>query len=254
MHAENMRDTCGIHVSAEVRGYMRIHAGYMQDSCRIHAGYMRDKCICSGSRIHAGYMRNTSKIHDGIHVSQMYPESVRVTYLRCRIHAGYMRDTCICKGDQDTCGIHPRYMMRYMYLERDWSQDPGACVSDHCDAYRNAFKRGFPGAELLQCWPHISRKFNEGEYVSTTWEHFEEAKGDLFALHLARSPKMWDLLVDVCGKRWELGQVGRRQDEDVLELKRHPSIQPWHQIKKIRSSMDGPRLFLYAPDHRIHGR
>ena len=32
------------------------------------------------------------------------------------------------------------------------------------------------------------------EYVSTTWEHFDEAKGDLFALHLARSPKMWDLL------------------------------------------------------------
>ena len=32
------------------------------------------------------------------------------------IHAGYMQDTCICKGDQDTCGIHPRYIMRYMYL------------------------------------------------------------------------------------------------------------------------------------------
>ena len=48
-------------------------------------------------------------------------------------------------------------------------------------------------AELLQCWPHISRKFEEGEYVSTTWdvgtwEHFEEAKGDLYALpsHTAR--------------------------------------------------------------------
>ena len=27
---------------------------------------------------------------------------------------------------------------------------PGACVSDHCDAYRNAFKIGFPNAELLQ--------------------------------------------------------------------------------------------------------
>ena len=81
--------------------------------------------------------------------------------------------------------------------------EPGACVSDHCDAYRNAFKRGFPDAELLQCWPHISRKFQEGEYVSTTWEHFEEAKGDLYALHLARSPEMWDLLVVECGKRWD---------------------------------------------------
>jgi hypothetical protein len=80
---------------------------------------------------------------------------------------------------------------------------PGACVSDHCDAYRNAFKIGFPNAELLQCWPHISRKFQEGEYVSTTWEHFDEAKGDLYALHLARSPEMWDLLVAECGKRWD---------------------------------------------------
>ena len=35
----------------------------------------------------------------------------------CGIHAGYMRDTCICKGDQDTCEIHPRYIMRYMYLK-----------------------------------------------------------------------------------------------------------------------------------------
>ena len=41
--------------------------------------------------------------------------------------------------------------------------EPGACVSDHCDAYRNAFKRGFPDAELLQCWPHISNKFKGGE-------------------------------------------------------------------------------------------
>jgi hypothetical protein len=81
--------------------------------------------------------------------------------------------------------------------------EPGACVSDHCDAYRNAFKRGFPDAELLQCWPHISRKFQEGEYVSTTWEHFDEAKGDLYALHLARSPEMWDLLLSECGKRWD---------------------------------------------------
>ena len=114
MHAENMRDTCGIHVSAEVRGYMRIHAGYMQDSCRIHAGYMRDKCICSGSRIHEGYMRNTYKIHDGIHVSQMYLERY---VSEMQDNAGYMRDTCISKGDQDTCGIHPRYMMKYMYLK-----------------------------------------------------------------------------------------------------------------------------------------
>ena len=43
-----MQDTCGIHVSSEV---IKIHAGYMRDTCGIHAGYMRDTC-----GIHAGYL------------------------------------------------------------------------------------------------------------------------------------------------------------------------------------------------------
>ena len=119
-----MRPRCGIHPEPIHAGYMylqrfedtcRIH---IHDTCKINQGYMRDKCICSGSRIHEGYMRDTSKIHIGKHVSQMYPERyVSEMQVRCRIHAGYMRDTCICKGNQDTCGIHPRYMMRYMYLK-----------------------------------------------------------------------------------------------------------------------------------------
>ena len=100
--------------------------------------------------------------------------------------------------------------------------EPGACVSDHCDAYRNAFKRGFPDAELLQCWPHISNKFKGGEYVSTTWEHFEEAKGDLYALHLARSPEMWGLLLSECGKRWDKWS-GKKMDK----FWNSNCIEPW---------------------------
>jgi len=38
---KNMRDTCGIHAFSEV---IKIHAGYMRDTCGIHAGYMRDTC------------------------------------------------------------------------------------------------------------------------------------------------------------------------------------------------------------------
>ena len=34
--------------------------------------------------------------------------------LRYKIHAGYMQVTCILTVDQDTCGIHPRYIMRYI--------------------------------------------------------------------------------------------------------------------------------------------
>ena len=67
-------------------------------------------------------MRDTSssKIHIGL-LGYTYLKCIlrAGTYLRCRIriHAGYMRDTCICKGKQDTCGIHPRFMMRYMYIK-----------------------------------------------------------------------------------------------------------------------------------------
>ena len=32
-----MRDTCEIHVSSEV---IKIHAGYMRNTCGIHRGYM----------------------------------------------------------------------------------------------------------------------------------------------------------------------------------------------------------------------
>ena len=90
-------DTSGYNQDRKHAGYVRdtwrLHARYMQDTCRIHARYMRVTCICSGSRIHSGYT-------DTLKINQRY-----------------MRDTCIWKGNQDTFGIHPRYMMRYMYLK-----------------------------------------------------------------------------------------------------------------------------------------
>jgi hypothetical protein len=90
IHVRIHQDTCILDSSSR---YITIHvqdtyAGYIWDTLGIHClKYLPLECIQSG------------------------------TYLRCRIHAGYMRDTCICKGDQDTCGIHPKYMMRYMYLK-----------------------------------------------------------------------------------------------------------------------------------------
>ena len=87
-----MRDPCGIHVSAEVRGYMQdtymMHARLIKDTCGINVsavvrGYMRDTWL------HAGYLIQDTFI--GIRVSQMYPER-------------YVSEM------QDTCGIHARYM------------------------------------------------------------------------------------------------------------------------------------------------
>ena len=71
------------------------HTGYTTRYIKIH----QDTCILDSSS------NNTSKYN-------------RIqNHDTCILDAGYMRDTCICKGDQDTCGIHPRYMMRCMYLK-----------------------------------------------------------------------------------------------------------------------------------------
>ena len=62
IHAGYMRDTYGIHVSAEVRGYM-------EDTCGIHEGYimryMYLNCIQRGTYLQMVYERDTSRyIHD----------------------------------------------------------------------------------------------------------------------------------------------------------------------------------------------
>ena len=88
------------------------------DTHQIH----QDTCICSLPMCHTGYTTGYIKIHQDTCILDSSSNNTS-KYNRiqnhdtCILDAGYMRDTCICKGDQDTCGIHPRYMMRYMYLK-----------------------------------------------------------------------------------------------------------------------------------------
>ena len=70
IHARLIKDTCGINLSALVRGYMRDTCGIFP---RYILGYMYLKCILRG------------------------------TYLRCRIHAAYMRDTRIVNVSCVSC-------------------------------------------------------------------------------------------------------------------------------------------------------
>jgi len=125
-----------------LRGVFHTYPKRVQDTFWDTHQIHQDTCILRGCALpwcHTGYISGYIKIrvswtllHDtsryikihmrdtyGIHCLKYLPlECIQCgTYLRCRIHAGYMRDTCICKGDQDTCGIHPKYMMRYMYLK-----------------------------------------------------------------------------------------------------------------------------------------
>ena len=76
--------------------YLERYVSEMQDKCGIHEEYIP----CQG----------------GVQRRPMVARLVRYGPVRQKktfLHEEYMRDTCICKGDQDTCGIHPRYIMRY---------------------------------------------------------------------------------------------------------------------------------------------
>ena len=78
--------------------------------------------------------------------------------------------------------------------------DPGATCSDHTESFRKGYVATWPNAVFVQCWPHIFRKFVQGEYVSKTWEHYEEAKYHLRCIHFAQTPEMKVLLVEAIGE------------------------------------------------------
>ena len=80
---------------------------------------------------------------------------------------------------------------------------PGAMVSDHCAAFRNAFYKYFSDGVFGQCYPQIKRKYGEGEYTSKKWIHFDEAGEDIKSIHLAGTPEMKELITDVVGDCWD---------------------------------------------------
>ena len=81
---------------------------------------------------------------------------------------------------------------------------PGACMSDHCVSFRNAYDKAWPGTAFGTCWPHIIRKWCEGEYASKKWEHFDEVKDQLRRIHLGgHTPPMRDLLMAEYGELWD---------------------------------------------------
>jgi hypothetical protein len=126
---DTYQDTSGyVYLGLFITIHLMIHQDTPRYKITIHVSWTLPWC-------HTGYISGYIRIrvswtlhHDTSYDTSGYTEiqnhdtcildaSWRGTYLRCKIHSGYMRDTCICKGDQDTCGIHPRYMMRYMYLK-----------------------------------------------------------------------------------------------------------------------------------------
>ena len=81
--------------------------------------------------------------------------------------------------------------------------EPGGACADHCDAFRNAYETTWPGVAFGTCWPHIARKFSEGEYTKKTWAHFDEVKAQLQNIHLAHSAEMRDALICEYSTMWD---------------------------------------------------
>ena len=88
---------------------------------------------------------------------------------------------------------------------------PGACMADHCDAFRNAYGKAWPGTPFGTCWPHIIRKWCEGAYAKKTWKHFDEVTDQLRHIHLGgHTPPMRDLLMTEFGELWD--KWGKQMD------------------------------------------
>ena len=81
--------------------------------------------------------------------------------------------------------------------------EPGATMSDHAAGLKKAFVTVFPDVYHGQCWPHIIRKWGEGEWASKRWEHFDEVGTQLTTIHLAQTTMMRDLLMMEYGVMWD---------------------------------------------------
>ena len=84
---------------------------------------------------------------------------------------------------------------------------PGAASTDHAPALRKGIENTWPGVEFGQCWPHLIRKFVEGEWakhgVTKTWMHFEMAEKMIRHIHMAQSTGMKYLIIKEVGKIWD---------------------------------------------------
>jgi hypothetical protein len=96
-----MRDTCEIHVSSLVSSeVIKIHAGYMRNTCGIHAGYMRDTYLRGLGRVWgypsaaASRARDTylDVFHVYIHVSRDVSHMYR--YPECILNVSCVSRTC----------------------------------------------------------------------------------------------------------------------------------------------------------------
>ena len=85
----------------------------------------------------------------------------------------------------------------------------GGIISDHTEVFVNAFREIFPDDQVLQCFPHIIRKFRidakregNGQYMKLLENHqatwlWNTAEEDVYMLRGCRYQLMFDKLKDL---------------------------------------------------------
>jgi hypothetical protein len=102
----------------------------------------------------------------------------------------------------------------------------GGIISDHTEVFVNAFQEVFPHDQVLQCFPHIIRKFRidgkregNGQYMKllknnpTTWLR-TDAEKDVYMLRGCRSQGMFDRMKDMILSSWR--SAGEQQLADTF--------------------------------------
>ena len=79
--------------------------------------------------------------------------------------------------------------------------DPAVCFVDHSAGLKAGCQETWNDMEANTCWPHISRKASEGEFLSKTHPIFDSLVGTLLpTVHLTHTASMMDLFVDLLGQ------------------------------------------------------
>jgi len=97
---------------------------------------------------------------------------------------------------------------RRLFGEKDmvWK---GGLISDHAGAFVSVFEQAFHGSMLMQCWPHIKRKFIPGRKGNFGYSKFFSSKflkgtasEDVTMLHRCQSKAMFKTMWELVAKAW----------------------------------------------------
>ena len=86
---------------------------------------------------------------------------------------------------------------------------PGSGSTDHASALRKCMVDEWPAIEYGQCYPHLIRKYREGQFfkgtsIKKTWEKFEKGGDMITDIHLCGTPPMKGLVIREVGKIWDV--------------------------------------------------